>query len=157
MTAEPQDKRRVRRSRCCSAVKRSINRSRRLDKSSLGTARTSIASKSGMSDTPYAAEIGPADRRRLRRAPPPPCLFACSLGICTCGLKQAGASSWRFPLGVGAGFLGHPGASWGFLGSGSKPEGARKQAKSRPEATQGPSGGNQGQADAKIGAGSEIR
>ena len=69
--------------------------------------------------------------------------------------KQLEISSGR-----GRGLLGASwcfGASWGFLGSGSKPEGARKQAKSRPEATQGPSGGNQGQADAKIGAGSEIR
>ena len=108
-------------------------------------------------DTPRESARDPADRRRLRRAPPPPCLFACSLGICTCGLKQAGASSWRFPLGAGAGFLGHPGASWGFLGSGSKPEGARKQAKSRPEAAQGPSGGIQGQAEADIGSGCENR
>ena len=42
MTAEPEEKRQVQRSRCCPPLKRSINRSRRFDKSSLGTASRSM-------------------------------------------------------------------------------------------------------------------
>ena len=42
MTAEPEEKRQVQRSMCCAPLKRSINRSRRFDKSSLGIASRSM-------------------------------------------------------------------------------------------------------------------